>query len=218
MYLSRLILNPRSRRVQSEIADRYQLHRSIMGAFPDDLDADEERVLFRLDQDARSGDLTLLVQSWTLPDWSWLAEPNARDYLRSVSVPNPALKEFQLDLASGQTLAFRLRANPTARRRLPDGSKKRVGLQREEEQIEWLERKAERNGFRILSVRTSHQSKAYGWVYQNGDKHRLTFLAVQFDGLLQVEDAEQLEEAVRSGIGSGKAFGFGLLSLAPPRT
>jgi CRISPR system Cascade subunit CasE len=218
MYLSRLILNPRSRRVQSEIADRYQLHRSIMGAFPDHLGADEERVLFRLDQDTRSGDLTLLVQSWTLPDWSWLAEPNARDYLRPVSVPNPALKEFQLDLASGQTLAFRLRGNPTARRRLPDGSKKRVGLQREEEQLEWLERKAERNGFRIRSVRTSHQAKAYGQIYQNGDKHRLTFFSVQFDGLLRVEDAEQLEEAVRSGIGSGKAFGFGLLSLAPPRT
>jgi CRISPR system Cascade subunit CasE len=218
MYLSRLILNPRSRRVQSEIADRYQLHRSIMGAFPDDLGADEERVLFRLDQDTRSGDLTLLVQSWTLPDWSWLAEPNASDYLRPVSVPNPALKEFQLDLASGQTLAFRLRGNPTARRRLPDGSKKRVGLQREEEQLEWLERKAERNGFRIRSVRTSHQAKAYGQIYQNGDKHRLTFFSVQFDGLLRVEDAEQLEEAVRSGIGSGKAFGFGLLSLAPPRT
>lgn len=216
MYLSRLILNPRSRRVQKEIADRYQLHRSIMSAFPDDLDADEERVLFRLDQDPRSGDLTLLLQSWNLPDWSWLAEPNARGYLLPVSVPNPAVKKFELDLAIGQTLAFRLRANPTARRRLPDGSKKRVGLQREKEQIEWLERKAERSGFRVLSARTSQQEKAYGWVYRNGDKHRMMLFSVQFDGLLQVTDVDQVQEAVRSGIGSGKAFGFGLLSLAPP--
>ena len=37
MYLSRLILNPRNRRVQREIAGPYQMHRSIMRAFPDNL-------------------------------------------------------------------------------------------------------------------------------------------------------------------------------------
>lgn len=216
MYLSRLILNPRNRRVQKEVADPYQMHRSLMNAFPDNLTSGEERVLFRLEQRPRSGDLTLLVQSWILPDWSWLAEPNARGYLRPVSAPNPAVKEFDLDLAPGQTLAFRLRANPTAKRLLPDGSRKRVGLVREEEQRDWLERKAEQGGFRVLSVRTSDQSKVYGWVYQNNTKHKLTLFSVQFDGLLQVEDPDQVQETVRQGIGSGKAFGFGLLSLARP--
>ena len=48
MYLSRLILNPRSRQVQKELADPYQLHRTIMAAFPDVLPPDE-RVLFRVD-------------------------------------------------------------------------------------------------------------------------------------------------------------------------
>jgi CRISPR system Cascade subunit CasE len=217
MYLSQLILNPRNRRVQKEIADRYQLHRSIMRAFPDDLDATEERVLFRVDEQHRGGDLRLLVQSLTMPDWTWLAEPDARGYLLPVSRPNPALKPFELDLAPGQRLAFRLRANPTARRRLSDGSRKRVGLCREEEQLEWLERKAERGGFRVLSVRTSHASEVHGWVQRNGTVHRLTLLSVQFDGLLRVQDPDQVRETVRQGIGSAKSFGFGLLSLAPPR-
>jgi CRISPR system Cascade subunit CasE len=116
MYLSRLILNPRNRRVQKEVAQPYQMHRSLMGAFSDNLKPGDDRVLFRLET-ARTGALTLLVQSLTLPDWSWLAEPNARGYLLPVDKPNPAVKSFDINLAIGQVLAFRLRANPTVKRR-----------------------------------------------------------------------------------------------------
>ena len=100
MYLSRLILNPRNRRVQREIADPYQMHRSLMKAFPDDLDQDAERVLFRLERPsrtgARHGGLALLVQSLNLPDWSWLAEPGAQGYLLPLGEPNPAIKSFDV--------------------------------------------------------------------------------------------------------------------------
>jgi CRISPR system Cascade subunit CasE len=217
MYLSRLILNPRNRRVQKEIADWYELHRTIMNAFPDDLDDDEERVLFRVEEWRRGGDLTLLIQSWTMPDWTWLAEPGARGYLLPVGEPNPAVKQFDLNLAPGQRLAFRLRANPTARRRCSDGQRRRVGLYDEEEQIDWLERKAERGGFDLLAARGSGQTTVGGCVYRNGKKHELTLFSVQFDGLLAVADPGELERTVREGVGSAKAFGFGLLSLAPPR-
>jgi len=39
----------------------------------------------------------------------------------------------------------------------------------------------------------------------------------QFDGVLQVTDPSGLLAAVRSGIGHGKAFGLGLISVAPYR-
>jgi CRISPR system Cascade subunit CasE len=216
MYLSRLILNPRNRRVQKEVGDPYQMHRSLMNAFPDDLEPGDERVLFRLETHPRTGVLTLLVQSWTLPDWSWLAEPNARDYLLPVSEPNPAVKSFDLNLAPGQVLAFRLRANPTAKRKFESGDHKRVGLYGEEKQIEWLKRKGEQSGFRLLSARTSHQDVIRGRIRRNGRTHKLQMLSVQFDGLLQATDPDRLSESVRQGIGSGKALGFGLLSLARP--
>lgn len=216
MYLSRLILNPRHRRVQKEVAAPYQMHRSLMKAFPDNLKPGDERVLFRLETHPRTGMLTLLVQSLALPDWSWLAEPDARGYLLPVDEPNPAAKPFDLNLAPGQMLAFRLRANPTARRRLPDGKRKRVGLCREEEQIEWLKRKGEQGGFHVLSVRTSNQDTVNGYIRRDEERHKLKLLAVQFDGLLQVTDPDQLRESVRQGIGSGKGLGFGLLSLARP--
>jgi CRISPR system Cascade subunit CasE len=216
MYLSRLILNPRNRRVQREVANLYQMHRSIMRAFPDELQPEDERVLFRLEAHPRTGPLTLLVQSWNLPDWSWLAEPGARGYLQPVGEPNPAVKSFDLNLAPGQVLAFRLRANPTVKRKFESGDHKRVGLYREEEQIDWLKRKAEQGGFRVLSVRTSNQSDVRGRIRRDKAIHKLRLLAVQFDGLLQATDPDHLRETIRQGIGSGKGLGFGLLSLAPP--
>jgi len=218
MYLSRLILNPRSRRVQREVAAPYQMHRSLMRAFPDDLQPGDERVLFRVEQPAHGRALTLLVQSWTLPDWSWLAEPGARGYLLPVDEPNPAVKSFDINLAPGQVLAFRLRANPTARRRLPDGTRKRVGLCREEEQMAWLKRKAGQGGFRLLSVRPTNEPDADGRVRRDGHAHKLKLFAVRFGGSLQVVDPDRLRQTVERGIGSGKGFGFGLLSLARPPT
>jgi CRISPR system Cascade subunit CasE len=216
MYLSRLILNPRNRRVQREVADPYQMHRSLMRAFPDDLDKGAERVLFRLETSPRSGALTLLVQSWALPDWSWLAEPEARGYLLPVSEPNPAVKSFDLTLAPGQVLAFRLRANPTVKRRFNEKDHKRVGIYDEEEQRQWLARKGQEGGFRLVSARTSGQEDVERAIEQKGKKRALKLAAVQFDGLLQVTDPDRLRETVRAGIGSAKGLGFGLLSLARP--
>jgi CRISPR system Cascade subunit CasE len=219
MYLSRLILDPRNRRVQREVANPYQMHKSLMRAFPDDLQKGQERVLFRLEA-GRSGALTLLVQSWDLPDWSWLAEPEARGYLLPVGEPNPAVKSFDLKPTAGQVLAFRLRANPTVKHWYPDekGEKrpKRIGIYDEKARIEWLERKGEQGGFRLLSARTSGQENVERTIERQGKKHPLKFAAVQFDGLLQVTDPGRLHDAVRQGVGSAKGFGFGLLSLARP--
>jgi len=215
MYLSRLILNPRSRRVQREIANPYEMHRTLMRAFPDDLREGDERVLFRL-QTGRNGALTLLVQSWHPPDWSHLVAREFRSYLQPVGEPNPAVKSFELNLAAGQVLAFRLRANPTVKRKFPNGDHKRVGIYDEQEQLAWLRRKGESGGFRLLAVRTGGRGEVSAKMKRNGKSHTLKLTAVQFDGLLEVTDSGRLRETVRQGIGSGKGFGFGLLSLAKP--
>jgi CRISPR system Cascade subunit CasE len=216
MYLSRLILNPRSRRIQRELAEPYQMHKSLMRAFPDDLKEGDERVLFRLEP-GRDGALILLVQSWTLPNWTFLAEPEARGYLLPVSEPNPAIKSFDLNLVAGQVLAFRLRANPTVKRRFNEKDHKRVGIYDEQKQLAWLQRKGELGGFRLVSARTGGQEDVGGKIKHDEETHALKLAAVQFDGLLQVTDPDRLRETVRQGIGSGKGLGFGLLSLARPQ-
>jgi CRISPR system Cascade subunit CasE len=211
MYLSQLILNPRSRRVQREIAEPYQMHRTLMRAFPDDLKEGDERVLFRLEPD-RNGAPLVLLQSTLPPRWDWLDDDGARGYL----LRPPETKAFDLLLTPGQALAFRLRANPTVKRKFPNGDHKRVGIYDEPAQIEWLKRKGELGGFHLLAARAGSQDTVDGVVHRDEQKHQLNLFAVQFDGRLQVTDPDRLRETVRQGVGSGKGLGFGLLSLARP--
>ena len=209
MYLSRLILNPKNRAVQKDIANPYELHRSLLAAFADDL-PEKERILYRVDTDPRSGVPTVLLQSHTSPDWAVLDQRS--NYLASA----PDVKTFDLEdkLTPGQTLSFRLRANATVKR---DGS--RHGLYNEEDQRAWLARKGERNGFQPQRVTVIQEGDQLAWKpRRNSGSRKITHFAVRFDGLLQVTDSHVLWEAVQSGVGPAKSFGFGLLSLGPPAT
>jgi len=220
MYLSRLVLNLRSRQVRSELADQYEMHRTVMQAFAGRL-ADSERVLFRVDVQPKSGIPTLLVQSLEMPDWSFLLH-DGKNYLLTgdelpLDVENPAVKAVELALRPGQILAFRLRANPTKRLGKQAGEKhqQRVGLMREDEQLKWLQRKIEAAGGSLLSANATDENRVSGRLFRDDQKHNLSFVSVQFDGLIQVNDPDMLVKTIAAGMGSGKGLGFGLLSLAP---
>ncbi len=216
MYFSRLILNPRSRQVQVELSNPYEMHRTLMSAFPTCLES-KERVLFRLEMRRTNPYLTLLVQSQSLPQWESLEE---KDYLLS-----PAeVKTTMLELRAGQAFAFRIKANPSRRLKsdVAGASGKRIGLYKPADQEAWFLRKASLHGFNVLSLTITPQSRviAYkmGGISEEEDskKHRICQQAVLFEGILQVTDAALFDAALKNGIGSAKGFGFGLLSLAPP--
>jgi len=223
MYLSRLILNPRSRQVQRELADPYELHRTVCRAFPDANYKENEPsgILFRVDLHPKTRLPTLLVQSQLQPEWSFLLT-DRKDYLLDkaplpLGIENPAWKEMNLQLRAGQALAFRLRANPTVKKdREGKTQGRRVGLVREEDQQKWLERKLESAGAALVSVNIADDQLVRGKLFiEKNDEKRLRFLSVLFDGVLQVKDPKQLVETIYTGIGSAKGLGFGLLSLAP---
>ena len=221
MYLSRLLLNPRSRQVQHELADTYEMHRTICRAFPGEIFQDNQAsgILFRVDVHPNTGVPTLLIQSLEMPNWSYLLT-SRKDYLLGetnlpVGADNPAVKQVDLQLRAGQVLAFRLRANPT--KRLKE-SAKRIGLFREEDQLTWLGRKIEAAGGTLVSAHITGKANLRGKLFaEKNDDRRMKFISAQFDGILQVKDPSLLVKAVGVGIGSAKGFGFGLLSLAPVR-
>jgi len=226
MYLSRLILNPRSRQVRNELADPYEMHRTNSKAFPDGLFKVERgvenaaNVLFRVDLQPRTGVPTLIVQSHQRPEWSFLLA-NRKDYLlRGNDLPrdveNPAIKELNLHFYEGQLLAFRLRANPTVKKgREGKRQGQRLGLLREEDQRNWLERKFEFAGAALINVNIVNEQFTCGKLFkEQEEKKRMYFLSIQFDGILQVKDRNKLMSNIATGFGSAKGFGFGLLSLA----
>jgi len=177
LYLSRLILDLNCRQVQSEIAQPYEMHRTLMHAFDGHPVSEGERprekfkVLFRADVDDQNGRAVVYVQSIAEPDWSYLDQ--CKNYLLSEeNLQNPAYKnvaESYRGLRNGQTLSFSLRANPTKRIFKPSKGDdmlkgKRVALLREEEQVDWLVRKGDERekscpgGFEILAKEIQEQN------------------------------------------------------------
>lgn len=246
LYLSRLLLNSCSRRVMSELAQPYEMHRTLMHAFPEIAGGaqydvrDTLGVLFRADPDPPGDAVKVYVQSYIQPDWSFL--DNLDDYLYTRS-DSPGYESKNILTACGrikndQVFRFLLRANPT-KRVAKDGDPmkgKRVELRREEEQIDWLIRKGQgtgkgvSGGFELLvrkindydgsvhlvprvNIRAEGMQK--GRKRSGGHPHYTSHLAVRYDGLLRVTDADSFRNTLIRGIGPGKAFGFGLLSVAP---
>ena len=95
---------------------------------------------------------------------------------------------------------------------------KRVGIYKPEAQQAWLMRKAQMGGFKLLGLRMSDDEMQKGSIpRQDAPTLTLQLLAVRFDGLLEVTDPAAFVRTLTQGIGSGKAWGCGLLSLASVR-
>lgn len=205
IYLSQLILNPASRMVQSERQNPYEMHRTLLRGFVGR--REEANVLHRLEINRYSGVMALLVQSTVPPDWHPLTEVGQGQYL----LASPVWKSVDLELPEGRILRFRLVANPTRRRSSGKGHKPgpRYALYKEDAQSAWLHEKAQKRGFRLIDLQISRPYK------YDDVKRALTLHTVQFDGHLQITDAALFIAALQTGIGPAKAFGCGLLSLAP---
>ena len=243
MYLSCLLINvgdnpdhPRPGRLW--LRNLYHVHQRLCMAFPsasrkaDDPDflrpfkpedfgpqqvhvarGADAGFLFRIDP-RPGGRVVVLVQSALRPDWDYAFRNGA-----CLLAAPPDVKSYDPSFEKEQHVRFRLRANPTVRRVFepassgqPKQSGKRVGVYGEEAQREWLDRKAERAGFRVLDCRVL--DRGFQVSGRRNGAPPLRHLCVDFEGILELTDPETFLSALESGIGSGKAFGFGLLSVA----
>lgn len=117
---------------------------------------------------------------------------------------------------------FSLVANPTRKIRSNQAGERtkngrRVPLTQREELIACFARKADAGGFTFNadSLRTLPRGREF--FHRDGTAHG-AHAAVEFQGELTVTDPAQFRATVAAGIGSAKAFGFGLLVLAPLST
>jgi len=69
MFLSKLILNPKSREARRDLANPYDLHRTLARAFAPDEQTAPGRFLWRLEPTANWQQPQLLVQSQTAGNW-----------------------------------------------------------------------------------------------------------------------------------------------------
>ncbi|MDR3766400.1 MAG: type I-E CRISPR-associated protein Cas6/Cse3/CasE [Butyricicoccus sp.] len=206
MYLSRVELDT-SRRSMIRALDMPNL---IHGAVESAFSGERERNLWRIDPlqgklylllvSPAKPDLQRLVQQFGVPGQSW----ETRDY-------SPLLGCIQ----AGSVWGFRLTANPTKSCASKAGTERGVVHAHisTRYQEEWLLRQAEKHGFRLAEDGFSVvQTKWYA--FRKGNiGNRVTFLSVTYEGTLQVTDPEVFRHALIQGIGRGKAYGMGMLTV-----
>lgn len=222
IWLSLFHLNPRSREVRRDLGNANELHRTIMRLFPETgggVARNTLGVLYRVES-VTAGDVRILLQSRVAADWTGLPQ----GYL-SVPPKSKPIDPDGLPVTAGTHLRFRLRANPTRNietKDHPDGSHthgRHVELRGEEDVLRWLHRKAEHHGFRVIACAVDAGAPDPRTVSGKVENHKpgaaFAVASVVFDGILEVVDPALLRQAVESGIGRGKSYGQGLLSLAP---
>lgn len=198
MVLTKLVMNLESRAARRDLANAYQMHSTLMRL----VDSGAGKPLWRLERPPREGPPIVLIQTESAPPRSALREVDEEYFVSFESRENRLLA----NLAAGDLLRFRVRANPTVTR-----EKKRHGLVRYEEQIGWIERQLRRNGA-TPKVAEVLDSRSEVFRRRRGGAP-VTIVGVTYDGSLRVDDPLLLRGAVVRGIGHGRSFGFGLITL-----
>lgn len=191
--------------------DSYAWHKRVWEAFPG-RPAEGRDFLTRLDD---TGDgfrlLILSPEPPVRPDWcptdAWCSRIVTDAFL------------------SHPRYRFSLLANPTRKRVVRDEQGDRIKngrrepIVQREALIEWMTRKAGQHGFEVdaatLKTIPRPRQPFTKQDHSTRGRHTGTHTATEFTGLLTVTDQERFRTAANGGIGTAKAFGFGMLCLAP---
>lgn len=241
MHLTRFRVNtarPGSRRL---LSSPQALHAAVMSSFPHVLPSSDDtpRVLWRIDHNARA-EIILYILSPDQPDLTHLVEQAGWPAAAANAATDPRTRGWQTypytpfleRITTGSTWGFRLTANPVHHIRRKDGEPiKRTAHVTPRHQMQWLLDRQERSGFRILTKPAGQRLTDHGTehdliVHNRRDlrfskstdtstRRNVSMLAVTFDGRLEVTDPAALRRTLTTGLGKAKAYGCGLMTLAP---
>jgi len=202
VWLVRVALDLRSRDVRQDLRDVVAIHQRVMSLVPDGIGPQPRQragILFRLDQ-TRTGPV-MLVQSTTRPDPARLPDRYGTVDTRDITPLIDALRP-------GMAVHYRIAANASKRVSKGDKAGKVVALSGSAAE-EWWHRKAVGHGLQLVFLHADPQPTA------RGKSKEVRHAIMRFDGRAVIRDADLVRAAVLSGIGRGKSFGCGMLSLAP---
>jgi len=192
------------------IRDAYEWHQRIWECFPN---RDGQRRDFLTRFDDKGDHVRLLILSHT--------EPTRPDWCSPKMWQGP--KQIGDGFLGHRHYRFELRANATKKVRVgnrADGTRRkqgrRVSLRAREDLIAWLEAKAQAGGFSIDpdTVRIMPRGRSS---FAGKKGRRGVHDGVDFHGVLTVTDRDKFRDTFSTGIGSAKAFGFGMLMIQPLR-
>ncbi|MFI6661516.1 type I-E CRISPR-associated protein Cas6/Cse3/CasE [Streptomyces sp. NPDC050523] len=240
MYLTRAYLNPRRKGAIKLISNPRALHALLAGCHPDQPPVPPgepaPRTLWRLDTDDPRKPVLFLV-SPTRPDLTQLIEDAGWPAAETPQWATKPYTPFLNRLTEGQTYTFRLTANPThALTPTGPGQRgKRVPHTTPHHQLTWLTQRAPHHGFTIPPTRhqthhgpdgkpplqlhlTKRATDSFRKTDHAGKPIRVTLTTATYEGTLTITNPHALRTLLTTGIGTARAYGCGLLTLAPQPT
>lgn len=217
VWLTRIVPDPRSADARRDLASAVGMHRRLMGLFPHDAGPDSRArfgVLFRT-EDTPAGP-HILMQSTHQPDATQLPD----SYGTSLSRPLDALLDA---LRPGLPLRYRCVASPVRK----PGATTRAAYNlpavlplHGAAADEWWTRQADTAGIKPLTLHSQPLDAARGirGTRGSGKEQHVRHARIRFDGTAAIIDPDLLRTKITEGIGRGKAYGCGLLSIAPDPT
>jgi CRISPR system Cascade subunit CasE len=206
MYLTRMPLDDTGRETMKALASPNMFHGAVEHAFQ----GERQRKLWRLD--TLQGQRYLLLLSEEQPDLTAAAQQFGYPQRWETRAYEPLLERIQ----TGSRWQFRLTANPTyansAGQR--DGRGKVKAHVTTAHQEQWLLRQAGPHGFALAEgeYRVVHR-QWYHFRKGGASPRQVQLLAVTYEGALTVTDAERFKRTLVEGLGRGKAYGMGLLTV-----
>ena len=180
----------------------------------------------------------LFISSPVPPDPSHIVEEAG--YATEGGVVVRDMSTFLDGLSAGQRWGFRLCVNPTfqeSNQVNARGRKKILAHVTQDQQTQWVLDRAARLGFKVvtsaeyggdlpvLEDRGGHRVDGANLLINGVERgiaefkrgsSRVTLALATFEGVLEVTDPELLRHGLVHGIGRGKAYGCGLMTLARP--
>ena len=207
MYLTRVKLDILKRETQLALSACGRFHGAVERAF----EQKQKRNLWRIDK--LRGEYYILILSEEVP--------NLKDFVEQFgdSKSSAETKEYEVLLnriTDHSAWRFRLVANPTHSVKTKSARGKVMAHVTPEHQMEWLKTKAAANGFELVDDNCFVLANEWKNFYKNakGKDMRVRLMLVSFEGILRVTDIDAFRNALISGIGRGKAYGAGMLTIS----
>lgn len=208
MYLSRIKLDITRSDTMRAFVSPNLIHGALECAETDG----RTRKLWRIDR--LGNEQYLLIVSESALDFSITAKQFGGD----TTVETKSYDGLLARIVNGSQWQFRLKANPTVQKTdAKTGRGKPIAHITPKHQEEWLKRQAEKHGFSLSDDEWRVTGSQWYRFRKGQSQHKVCMLAVTYEGILTVTDADLFRNALTQGIGREKAYGMGMLTVTGVR-
>lgn len=207
MYLTKFNIEINDTRAIKILTNVNEMHKLVMKGFPNVESADARKslhVLYEVNMTKKN--VSIIVQSDMLPDYTF---DGAENLIKNVEQKDlsPVLNKIENE----KVLRLEVISEPYKKvKNLNSKNSRRHVLTNFYEKMEWFKRKLEDKGCRIIKADVKDDQLL---VSGNKNGHKISYHPSKYTCLVKVTDEDAFKEMLQNGIGSGKAYGMGMVKV-----